>query len=104
MSHSPSRAWSKLYRLKHAADDGMLIGCWCAYCRIKTFYIAADLLKVYSGEIEVAEFGRRCPKCGLDSWTRTKEEYPGPQHIGVPVRRPVEPVTVWRWETVLYMR
>lgn len=101
MGHNPSDSWNNIYRLKHAAKDGMLVDCWCAYCRKGESYVASDLVDIFDPEMLVEDFGRTCTKCGLSSWTRTRPRHPCQADIGhLKVWRPsgVRTVQLWREE------
>ena len=87
--------------MQHAAADGRLIRVRCLYCKRLEHFLAADLAKVYGGDIGTQHPPfPKCSKCGSG-----KLEYelitPTPGDAGsLVVRRPAGTRTTQLWASV----
>ena len=101
MAMTPSLNRLLAFKIRHAAEDGLLIICHCYRCKSQQVFWAADLVAVGDGETSVMEFGRGCGRCGDLGRTRTWAHFPGPGDSGrFEILRPagVEQTQLWRRE------
>ena len=103
MSMTPSRAKLDAYRLRHAAEDGLLLVYYCSCCRRGTVYIAREVVSIFGPDMRIYDGPGDCSICGVDGVLTLTLRTPSDNDVGMlVVRRPVSSRVVWTWKESLY--
>lgn len=99
-SHRPTYP-GKIYRLEHAAADGMLVVVRCSLCRRLTRFLAADLVTLLNPRRDALDPPYPCSHCMKPEYLSVRLHLPAPGDYGhLTIRRPAEIVRVQKWKSV----